>query len=196
MTPFLGGCQRARPILSFALLALPGLISPTPIVAQSPPTLSWGGEVRPRFYGREPILDQWDHWISMRTRVNLGVAFESGFGLYFQVQDVRFWGEELGTRDASADSFDFHQAYLEVDSVPGIGGSVRAGRQEVAMGEGRLIATPGWGQAGQSFDGIRWMRPTGGANLNLVYLRLREGSSEVHDHSADLVAGWLAVSRS
>ncbi len=168
------------------------LLSPALTAGQSQPTLTWQGEIRPRLYGREPVQGQWDHWISMRTRVGLEAHMDPGLNLFFQIQDVRFWGEELSNRDRSGDAVDFHQAYLEVDSIPGIGGLIRGGRQEVTLAEGRFIAAPDWGQAGQSFDGLRWIRPMGDAHLDLVYLRLQEGFAPSHDHSADFLAAWLA----
>jgi len=169
------------------------LLSPAPTAGQSQPTLTWQGQLRPRLYGREPVTGQWDHWISMRTRLALDARMEPGLGLFLQVQDVRFWGEETSHRDRSADAADVHQAYLEVDSIPGIGGLVRAGRQEVIFAESRFIAAPDWGQAGQSFDGIRWNRPMGDAHLDVVYIRLREGSATSHDYSADMMGAWLAL---
>jgi hypothetical protein len=176
--------------LTGPLLAV--LLSPALMAGQSHPALTWQGEIRPRLYAREPVGGQWDHWISMRTRLGLDARMEPGLGLFIQIQDVRFWGEELSNRDQSADALDFHQAYLEVDSIPGIGGLIRGGRQEVALAEGRLISAPDWGQAGQSFDGLRWNRPMGDAHLDLVYLRLQEGSSISQDYTADFLAAWLA----
>lgn len=169
------------------------LIFPAPSAAQTQPALTWQGEVRPRLFAREPVMGDWDHWISMRTRVGLDARIEPGLGLFIQIQDVRFWGEEVTHRDRSADAVDFHQAYLEVDSIPGIGGLIRAGRQEVTLAEGRFISAPDWGQAGQSFDGILWTRPMGGAHLDFTYLRLREGSTDSHEYSADMMAAWLAL---
>jgi hypothetical protein len=129
----------------------------------------------------------------MRTRLGLDGRFEQGLGFFIQVQDVRYWGEEYGTRDPSADALDIHQVYFEVESFPVTGGTVRAGRQEFHLAEGRLIASPQWGQGGQSFDGIRWMRDLGEASLNFVYFRTREGSAYQHDSSADLTAAWVAL---
>ena len=169
------------------------LLSPFAVAAQSQPHLTWQGEVRPRMYGREPVAEQWDQWISMRTRLGLEARLDQGLGIFVQVQDVRFWGEETTHRDRSGDAIDFHQAYLEVDSLPGIGGLIRVGRQEVSLGEGRLISAPDWGQAGQSFDGAKWTRLMGGPHLHLVYLRLREGSSISHDQSADMTGAWLSL---
>jgi hypothetical protein len=124
----------------------------------------------------------------MRSRVSMQGRWEEGFRLFLQVQDVRFWGEETSNRDRSADAVDFHQAFLEVDDLPGVGGRIRAGRQEVSLGEGRFISAPDWGQAGQSFDGVLWSREAGARELELLYLRVREGSSDVHDTSADFTA--------
>jgi hypothetical protein len=127
----------------------------------------------------------------MRSRLSLEARFEGGLRLFVQVQDVRDWGEETSNRDKTADAIDFHQAYLEVDRIPGVGGMIRAGRQEITLAERRFLAAPNWGQAGQTFDGIRWIRPLGGARLEMVYLRLQEASSPVHEEDSDLTAGWL-----
>lgn len=178
----------------FLLFTLPGiLISPSSAEGQTKPILTWSGEVRPRLFGREPVQNDWDHWISMRTRLGLDARLPQGIALFIQVQDVRFWGEELSNRDRSADAVDFHQAYLEVDSLPGIGGLIRAGRQEVQLGEGRLISAPDWGQGGQSFDGLHWVRPFGEGHVDAVYLRTQEGTVPDHDFSADFTAAWMNV---
>jgi len=174
-------------------LLLAALLSPLPATAQNQPHLTWKGEIRPRLYGREPVSGHWDQWISMRTRLGLDARLDPGLGLYVQIQDVRFWGEETTHRDRSGDAVDFHQAYLEVDSVPGIGGLIRVGRQEVSLAEGRLISAPDWGQAGQSFDGANWIRSLGRGHFHLVYIRLREASTSSHDQSADMTGAWLAL---
>jgi hypothetical protein len=127
----------------------------------------------------------------MRSRLSLEARFEGSLRLFLQVQDVRDWGEELSNRDKTADAIDFHQAYLEVDRIPGMGGMIRAGRQEITLAERRFLAAPNWGQAGQTFDGVRWIRPLGDVRLELVYLHLQEASSAVHEQDADLTAGWL-----
>jgi len=183
--------KRTRSALAFFLLAL--AFTPGPAGAQTEPVLTWGGEIRPRVEGQDPVQGEWDHWISMRSRLSLDARFHGGMGLFIQIQDVRNWGEETSNRDKSADAVDFHQAYLEVDQIPGIGGLVRAGRQEVNVAQGRFVAAPNWGQAGQTFDGARWIRPLGQARLELVYLRLQEGSSDTHEVSADLSSAWLAL---
>jgi hypothetical protein len=126
----------------------------------------------------------------MRTRIAADVRMDRGLRLFFQMQDVRIWGEELSVRDRSADNMDFYQAYLEVMDLPVAGGMIRAGRQEVSLAENRLMAAPDWGQGGQTFDGVRWIRPTGDGRLELIALRIQENSAPSHEQSADFLAAW------
>ena len=125
----------------FLAIVLAVLLAPRSSGAQEKPTLTWTGEVRPRLFAREPVGGGWDHWISMRTRLAVDARFQEGVGLFLQLQDVRFWGEETSNRDGSADAVDFHQAYLEVEDIPALGGFVRAGRQEVSLGDGGMRNT-------------------------------------------------------
>jgi hypothetical protein len=127
----------------------------------------------------------------MRTRLELDVIMEEGLRLFFQPQDIRVWGGETSERDRSADNLDVHQAFLDVVDVPGIGGVVRVGRQEVALAEARLIAAPGWSQAGQSFDGVRWTRWTGRHRWEVLVIQVAERATPTHDHEARLYgASW------
>ncbi len=187
---------RARTALRFArslAFLLPSVI-PFPIHGQErPPVLRWGAEVRPRSEIRRPVENGWDGVTSMRTRISLDALMEPGLRLVVQIQDVRDWGEESSVRDRNADAVDFHQAFLEVAFLPAVGGLVRAGRQEVGLAEQRLVGAPDWGQAGQTFDGARWIRPLGEGRLELVYLKIREDSSPSHDGSADLTAAWYSA---
>jgi hypothetical protein len=169
------------------------LVCPVEAAAQSPPAITWHGEVRPRLETREYADGTRDFVTSMRTRIALEAVTESGLRLFIQPQDVRDWGEELSERDRSADAVDFHQAFLEVDRLPGVGGLIRVGRQEVALAQERLLGAPDWGQAGQTFDGVRWIRPSREARLEAVYLKLQEGWAPAHDHDADFLAAWYVM---
>ena len=177
-----------------ALLLCALLLAPATTEAQSRPTLLWGGEIRPRAETGKAGEAGREQLVSMRTRVVMDARFEEGLRLYFQFQDVRNWGEETTERDRTADALDFHQAFLEVEDLPAAGGTLRAGRQEVALAEERFIGAPDWGQAGQTFDGALWFRPVGSHRLELVALKLREESSPAHQDEAELLAAWFAVS--
>ena len=163
---------------------------PQPLASQSVPVVTWQGEIRPRAEQRKPVEGGWESFVSMRTRIAAHVRMEGGLGLFFQLQDVRTWGEEAGVRDRSADNMDFHQAYLEVGELPAVGGLMRAGRQEVDIAESRLMGAPNWGQGGQTFDGARWIRPAGDHRFELVALRIAESSTPAHQESSDFLAAW------
>jgi hypothetical protein len=180
-----------RPTRVVAILAF--ALCPMGLAAQSPPTMNWHGEVRPRLETR-PAADGAKQLVtSMRTRLTLDAVTESGLRLFIQPQDVRDWGEEIDERDKVADAVDFHQAFLEVGRLPALGGLIRVGRQEVALGEERFLGAPDWGQAGQTFDGVRYIRASGGRRLDAVYLKLQESLAPAHQHDADLLAVWYVL---
>lgn len=181
-----------RPVW-ISLLALVCNLLPGFLEAQTDPVVTWHGEIRPRVENRKPVAGGWEYLTSMRARIAADVRMSSGLGLFIQVQDVRIWGEEISVRDRSADNMDFHQAFLEVLDLPAVGGMVRAGRQEVALAESRLMGAPNWGQGGQTFDGVRWIRPTGDGRLDLIALRTQENSTPAHDQSADFLAAWYRL---
>lgn len=176
-----------------ALFVLVFLLGPSPAQAQSEATLRWSGEIRPRIQTREPESGEWDGFTSMRTRIGLDAQMDEGLRFLVQFQDVRLWGEETGTRDGTADALDFHQAYLEVGDLPWVGGSIRAGRQEVGLGEQRLVGAPFWGQGGQTFDGMRYTAEAASTQLDVVFLKLQEGSAPAHDRDAEIMAGWFST---
>lgn len=180
--------DRFRSVLFLALLVFPASAA-----GQAAPQVSWHGEIRPRMETRTRPDGSHDYVTSMRARIALDVVMESGLRLFIQPQDVRDWGEELSERDRSADAVDFHQAFLEVDRLPAVGGLIRIGRQEVALAEERFLGAPDWGQAGQTFDGLRWIRPSGKGRFEAVYLKLQESWAPAHDQDADFMAAWYVM---
>lgn len=90
----------------------------------------------------------------LRTRLGAHVTVGSTAGAFIQISDSRAFGEEENTlTDASADRLDVHQAYLEWMPVETI--RLRAGRQELAFGDERLIGPVGWANVTRAFDGVR-----------------------------------------
>ncbi|MBK7975547.1 MAG: alginate export family protein [Deltaproteobacteria bacterium] len=96
-----------------------------------------------------------------RARLGLAASPTPDVTGFIQLQDARVWGEEQNTlNDAQADAFDLHQGYLEIRDlfVPCL--DARAGRQEIALGEERLIGAVDWTQNARSLDGAlvtyRW----------------------------------------
>lgn len=112
------------------------------------------GEVQPRTEVRR-VDGRTDAFTSMRTR--LAVARDLAFPgrVFVQLQDVRVWGGEASTTDASADALDLHQGWVEFGARGDSPFWVRVGRQEIAYGTERLVGAPDWLQQSRSFDGVR-----------------------------------------
>ena len=76
----------------------------------------------------------------------------SGFA---QVQDARSWGFEASTASNDANT-DLHQGYMELGGGDDrMSGFVRAGRQEILIGQQRLIGPLAWMPNARSFDALR-----------------------------------------
>ncbi len=159
--------------------------------AQEIPKVTLEGQVRPRGEARSPVDGSWDSFVSMRVRAALRAEYARGVKLFVQLQDVRYFGEEANTLgDFQADNLDLHQGFLELPAVPVLGGMVRAGRQEVALGEQRLVGAVNWTQQGRSFDGVRYSRSKGHIQVDLLGMKLSEATSPARDHDADFFGAW------
>jgi hypothetical protein len=149
------------------------------------------GQVRPRFEIRQPVADGTEAFTSMRTRLSLRSELARHSTVFVELQDVRFWGEESSTLgDFAADAIDMHQAWIEIGFAGVMSTSLRAGRQEVAFGGERLVGAVGWTQQARSFDGLRLGLSSGGIDLSLIGLQLKEARSDVHPADAILLGAY------
>lgn len=123
-----------------------------PVQAQN---LTFNGQIRPRWEGRDPAGPGLGAFTSMRTRLGLTGVLERNVRIYVEFQDVRLFGEETHPLfDFGADNLDLHEGFAEIGSFSeGLG--IRVGRQEINLGGQRLIGALDWAQQGQSFDGVR-----------------------------------------
>lgn len=138
-------------------------------------------EVRPRFEVRAFDGDT-DSFTAMRTRFGVAWAFDTPGTLFIQVQDVRRWGTDPG--DASAETFDLHQGWLELGARGETNVWLRAGRQEMNLGTRRLVAAPPWSHASRSFDAAR-------TAVRLGARALIEGFTAVLPDDAAFSGLWL-----
>jgi hypothetical protein len=73
-----------------------------------------------------------------------------------QVQDSRVLGSEGISAASTQDVLEMHQGYLDITRhVRQRQFDVRAGRQEISIGNERLVGVSNWTNLGRSFDGIR-----------------------------------------
>lgn len=103
------------------------------------------------------LLD--DDQAFVEQRIRLGAGLEKGtVAAYFQAQDFRRWGSETAT-NANGANLDLHLGYVDWNDPAGKW-KVRAGRQELAYGEERLVGALDWSNIGRAFDAIRFAHTT------------------------------------
>ncbi len=98
---------------------------------------------------------------------DLSVLLRSRFGLEFkptdhvsffiQGQDSRDFGEEtpaLPTAAGDDEGMDLHQGYIDITQIADKPLSIRVGRQEIRLGEERLVGGVNWSNVGRSMDGL------------------------------------------
>lgn len=186
--------QRVSPIVLslFTLFSFPFLLE-----AQESTQVTFGGQVRPRFETRDSGEGSWDGGTSMRVRAALEARLEGSVRVFIQLQDVRLFGEEESTlTDFRADNFDLHQGFVEVMDVPVLGGGFKVGRQELVLGEQRLVGAVNWAQQGRSFDGFRYTSPstTGiGIKVDLFGMKLREAIPGREDWESSFAGAYGTV---
>lgn len=128
------------------------------------------GQVRPRFeyrngYRNLPVPNSEPAvFVSQRTRLGVSYRAEPRARFTIVVQDVRTWGDELSTADASADNIDVHIANVELTPRESI--TIQVGRQEYSYDEDRILGPTDWRQHGRVHDAVR--------------LKLHSGHTDVH----------------
>ena len=88
--------------------------------------------------------------VSQRTRLNAGYL-AGGTRFYLSIQDVRIWGDQPQMA-ASNDKLTLYQAWMEYTFTKEF--SLKAGRQEIAYDDGRLLGNVDWAQQGRSHDAL------------------------------------------
>jgi hypothetical protein len=158
---------------AFLMVALLATLA-IPLPGQELPKVTFSGEVRFRgeWDGRTVGVGD-DAATLSRIRLGAGVALTSWIRAFAQLQDARAWGTEGNTlTDASADQLDLHQGYAELGTADGVRG--RLGRQEVILGDERLVGAAGWNNTGRAFDGARALGTASGFEWTAFWMNVAE----------------------
>jgi hypothetical protein len=207
-TPVLAASFLAALLMPFAAAAAQ-TPAPSAGVATTLP-LSFFGEVRlrPEWFSAASTTPG-DQYTYLRARLGVRIDPAPGARIVLQGQDSRVFGAEANSTASAqaADLFDLHQAYLEVYNQSGpLSATVRAGRQEMAFGNQRLIGVSNWTNTGRTFDAVRvlveprvstesatgtpWTATLVGAAIEERGARFDEPASATADH---LLAGLYAT---
>lgn len=108
----------------------------------------------------------------MRVRLGVEALLPGDLRAVVSFQDVVLWGGDGGA--AGGADPEVHQGFLEMRGLPG-GTTLRAGRQEIALGNQRLVSNNNWGQRGRRFDGLRVSGGGAGWSWDALALRLEDG---------------------
>lgn len=160
--------------------------------------ITLGGQLRPRYELNDKSGingTEANSFFSQRSRLNVGVESGPIMG-FLQFQDVRNWGDEANTlTDFSADGFDVHQVYIDVNiplnSTPL---NLRVGRQEIILDGHRLVGNVNWAQQARSFDGALLMTRLNSTVIDLFAAKERENTGTgptVTDEDRNIVGLWV-----
>ncbi len=126
--------------------------------------ITFSGEVRSRTEWDAPGgAASADVFTMLRSRFGVRVDPARGLSVVLQLQDSRVLGTEGNRASSTVDVFDLHQGYLQL-VTPWHGSEIglRAGRQEIALGNERLVGAVNWSNTGRTFDGARvFLAPAG-----------------------------------
>lgn len=103
-----------------------------------------------------PGPNEEDFSVLLRTRLGLRFDMTDHIGIYLQLQDAREFGEEAAAIPNTAnddEGFDLHQGYLDFLNIGRSDFNFRIGRQEINLGDQRLVGAVNWSNVGRSFDG-------------------------------------------
>lgn len=138
-----------------------------------------GGEIREKFelldqpgFGIGP-KDQNGYWLQ-RFLLASDFHFGNRFRFFAELQSGLEAGRTGGPRPTDLDRMDLHQAFVDVRlaGTASQGITLRAGRQEIAFGTGRLISPAEGLNLRRSLDGLRLNVKKGRVNFNTTTLRL------------------------
>lgn len=95
--------------------------------------------------------------LDLLTRIRVGVRVMAGSRLRFagEWQDSRGFGYGHPVPASAANRLDVRLAWLEAGVSEGAGWTIRAGRQALKFGKGRLVWDPDWSNTGRAFDAVR-----------------------------------------
>jgi hypothetical protein len=98
---------------------------------------------------------EYDSYLLNRFRLTVGARFSPWAQATVQMQDSRVGGYGTTAPKSVQKPVDLRLAYAELGKKQARGLTATVGRQELTMADGRLVASPDWGNVGRTYDGVR-----------------------------------------
>lgn len=186
--------QFPRPLcLLFAALSCAVVVtaqSLEPVNRNLPDWIHLGGEYRVRYEGFDnrgySDVDD-DHYLLQRYRMDLRLKPAKHFQIVAQAQDSRvFFNTRISDAPPFRDTLDLRLAYAQVGDPEKGHFAVRVGRQEISIGEERLLGSANWGNTARSFDAARvYWRPLAKARFDVFAASVVAQSDGAFDRHVD-----------
>ena len=112
-----------------------------------------------------------DAYYLNRLRADLRARAGRWGSLVIQAQDSTVAGHSISPPPRTVENrLDLRIGYVELTPLRGQRLVIRAGRQNTMLGEGRLLASPDWGNTNRTFDGYRVTGGAGSLTIDLLAL--------------------------
>jgi hypothetical protein len=123
-----------------------------------PRWLRFSGEERVRLEGFDAggfKPDNGDAYLLQRFRLNMRIQPAGWLKVFVQTQDARVFWRNQTPAPPFQDTWDLRLAYAEAGDMEKSPVALRVGRQEIKLGEDRLVGDAWWGNTPRSFDAAR-----------------------------------------
>jgi Alginate export len=154
-----------------------------------PKWLRFSGEYRARVEG---FIDggfkpnNEDAYLLSRLRLNMIIQPQSWLKFGFQAQDARVFGKNQNPpAPPYQDTMDLRLGYVQIGDVEKKTIGFRAGRQELAFGDERLVGNVNWVNTARSFDALRGTYRHNGYRVDLFAASVVNPKDGQFDKSAN-----------
>jgi len=169
--------QPIRAVAVVCVLLILAVVGPGNLNAQelAESAVSFSGQIRLRgeWDGRTTRTGD-DAAVLSRIRLGTRVNARPWLTVFAQLQDHRAWGTESDPVEGTADALDLHQGYVDLTHR---GATLRLGRQEVGLGDERLIGPLAWANTGRSFDGALARQEFNAGHIRVFWMNVAERDS-------------------
>jgi hypothetical protein len=135
-----------------------------------PKWIRLSGELRFReegFFGNRFTDGNDDMYLLQRVRLGVDLQPLPWLRMFAQGQDSRVWFTDRASPAPHRDSADLRQAWVQIGRGERAAVTLRAGRQELAFGEERLVGASNWGNTARTFDAVRLGLRRGGYHADV-----------------------------
>lgn len=132
--------------------------------------------------------DHADFW-GQRVRLTANAKATDDTSVKITLQDTRNWGAGQAAAggpaltDTAVNTVDLHESYVNMDSLFGAPVTLRAGRQELAYGDERLVGSFGWNNNGRSFDALKFTVNAEPISIDVFTSKIRESTTTAMDQN-------------